>query len=132
MFLLRKADFCTEGIMGWAGTDDVEQWVPDEGDGNAPVAEKNLFEREDDSQAVYEAPKLLDPALTPSPDLGTDVIEDRDPKSLGAACQEEIEFRIIDEDQEARSLCAEPANGCAEGPNDGTKVFQNFNEAHDG
>src|SRR5437867_1538078 len=79
---------------------------------NAVPFEPGRLEREDAEDAREVAPHPADPPWGPGPHLWRDVIEDRDAAAAGETGEEEVQARVVEEDDETGSLFAEdPVEG---------------------
>ena len=110
---------------------DLDERVADERDGHARLAVERLLEREDHEHAVDGLPDLLEPAAPPGPDLGRDVVDDRDSAPLQLAREAQIEVGVVDEDGEVGALGVGAGEQFAEDAPQAGQVAQHFEEADD-
>jgi hypothetical protein len=80
---------------------------------------------------INEAFNGPNPAAPPGPDLGTDIVEDFDPETLGSPSKEEVKIRKVDKDNRVRKGLAEVTGDCSPRPVKDPEVSCHLRETHD-
>ena len=82
----------------------IEKRIPDKLHLHPVFSIKILLKRQNHCHPVYQPANLLNPSPTPGPNLGADIIHDRDVQFLGLCGQQKIKTGIIDENEQIRQL----------------------------
>ena len=86
---------------------------------------------QDHGHAVCQAADAVHPLLAPGPDLRADIVQNRNAQFFGEAGQQEIEVRIVDENEQLRPPGPHPRGQRTSGPQDVGQPAQDLHQAHD-
>jgi hypothetical protein len=114
-----------------ARSHDVEERVADPFDIHACRSVNRNFKREKNDHFPDPLADQFYSAGSPSPHLGTDVIQDRDPPLMSRFGKAEIKIRKVDEDDEIRPLPIEGSFQLSEGSQDDPEFEEDLCNAHD-
>jgi hypothetical protein len=90
------------------------------------------LKREKDDHLLHPSADLFHPAGPPGPNLGADVVENRDIPTVSSLCQPEVEVRKVDEDDQVRPLPVQGLLQYLEGLEDRSDFGKDFGDPYDG
>jgi hypothetical protein len=111
---------------------DIEQRMAHECHIDASLPIEGRFKRQNHNQLVYQSSDFVDTPPSPGPNLGADIVENRDSPFLEVRRHAEVEIREIDQNSQIERFLDQGSFHLSKGFGDGSQFGQDFDDANNG